>query len=446
MKDGPPAEPPRRTQLERWFRAGLEAVSPERVLERALVGEGDHLEIGGDRLPDGSSLVVLAVGKAACPMARALERRAAGRLRRGLAITKDGHASAVEGFEVREAAHPVPDARSARAARDALAFAAGVASDETLVVLLSGGASSLTSLPVEGISMEALARTNRWLLASGADIAELNCVRKHLGAFGGGRLALASPAARIDLLVISDVPGDRLDVIGSGPCAADPSSWRDALDVVRRYEGEQALPEEVVRTLERGAGGGFPETPSPGDARLDRVRAHVVASNTDARSAVCAAAAADGWSVVDAGASLAGEARDVGAQFVSLSRGALAGAARGVCVAGGETTVTLRGAGLGGRCQELALAAAAAERGRADWTLLAAGTDGGDGPTDVAGAHADGGTCQRAARAGRDAEGALRENDSHRFFAAEGGLFRTGPTPTNVMDLVLAGVVAGQAS
>jgi glycerate-2-kinase len=432
-----PRRPRAQARLEDWFRAGLAAVSPERALARLLEGDGAELRIGGEPLAAGSRIFALAIGKAACPMALALERRAGDRLARGLAITKDGHALALARFAVREAAHPVPDARSVAAAREALDVAGKARPEDCLVVLLSGGASALTTLPGPGLTLDDLVRTNEWLLASGADIHELNCVRKHLGAFGGGRLALASRARRIELLAISDVPGDRLDVIGSGPCTPDPTTWADALEVARRRGGRDQLPARVMACLDRGARGELPETPEADAGSLRHVRAHVIASNADARRAVVEAARQRGTPAHDAGERLRGEAREVGGELVTSFRASRGRDAAGLWVIGGETTVTLRGTGRGGRCQELALAAALAGRAEPGWALLAAGSDGGDGPTDAAGAFADAGTVERGQKAGMRADRALARNDSHGFFEREGGLVRTGPTRTNVMDLAL---------
>ena len=436
-----PAGPPGRHELEAWLRAGVEAVSPQHVLADVLASHRGTFQIASESVPPGVGVVGLAIGKAACAMARELSRAAGPLLRRGLAITKQDHAFPLEGWEVREASHPVPDGRSTLAAHAAMSLVREMNARDVLVVLLSGGASSLTALPIEGVSLDELAGVGAWLLACGADIEEMNCVRKHLGAFGGGRLALAAAAARIHLLAISDVRADRLDVIGSGPCTGDASTWSDAFEVVRRYGGLDRLPAGVIEALERGVSEGRGETPKPEDPRLSRVRAEVVATNTEARHAACGAARRAGWAVVDGGTSLCGEAREVGAGLVAEARSVLAGVGeRGVYVAGGETTVTLRGDGRGGRCQELALAAALAEQRHADWSLLAAGSDGGDGPTDAAGAHSDGETIARGRMAGRSGAEALASNDSYGFFAEEGGVLRTGPTQTNVMDLVFVGV------
>jgi len=432
------AETPRGL-LEAVFRAALAAVDAGEAVARATSAPGAPPEILGERLPPDARLVVLAAGKAACTMAAALEARFGPRIVRGLAVTKDGHALPLARCAVREAGHPVPDARSGAAGREALALAAGTRGDEILVVLLSGGASALLSAPPDGVSQEDLARTNVALLASGAGIEELNAVRKHLSVVSGGRLAAASGAGRVLVLAISDVIGDALDVIGSGPCAADPSRFADALAVLRRrgLDAPDALPAGVRAHLVAGAEGRLDETPKSGDPRLARVRSAVLASNADALAAARAAAQARGVEARIVTRALAGEARSAGRRLIALGRALRPAPVSRLLLAGGETTVTVRGRGRGGRCQELALAAALALAGDSALALLAAGTDGSDGPTDAAGAYADGGSVGRGAAAGIDAAAALARNDAHAFFAAEGGQLRTGPTGTNVMDLVL---------
>lgn len=429
----------RRALLEALFRAGLAAVDARSAVARAVSTGPGGLEILGETLPADARLVVLAAGKAACAMAGALEAAVGPRIVRGLAVTKDGHALALARCGVREAGHPVPDERSAAAGREALALASDAREDETLVVLLSGGASALLSTPPPGVTPGDLARTNAALLASGAGIEELNAVRKHLSAVSGGRLAAATRAARVFVLAISDVIGDALDVIASGPCAGDPSTFADALAVLRRrgLDDPGALPERVLARLEAGAAGRLEETPKPGDPRLARVRSAVLARNADAIGAAREAARSHGVTSHVVSRALAGEARVAGRRLAALGSALRTSARPQLLLAGGETTVTVRGPGRGGRCQELALAAGLALDGRPRVALLAAGTDGSDGPTDAAGAYVDGGSVTRGAAAGADAAGALARNDAHAFFAAEGGLVRTGPTHTNVMDLVL---------
>ncbi|UCE87731.1 MAG: DUF4147 domain-containing protein, partial [Deltaproteobacteria bacterium] len=337
---------------------------------------------------------------------------------------------------LREAGHPIPDARGERAAREALALAAGARADEVLLVALSGGASALLSCPAPGLELADLAATTGELLRSGADIEELNAVRKHLSRIGGGQLAQRARCRRIFVLCVSDVLGDRLDVIGSGPCAPDPTTYRDALTVIERRGLRDRIPASVLRHLEEGLRGARDETPKPGDPRFDRVRSQVIANNRAALRAAARAAARRGLMAVTLSDAVRGEARVVGRRLAALAR-SLRGRSPVCLLAGGETTVTVRGPGRGGRNQELALAAAlelSASRGVA---LLAAGTDGTDGPTDAAGAFADPGTVGRGAARGVDARACLDRNDSYRFFEAEGGLLRSGPTRTNVMDLAL---------
>ncbi len=427
----------RRATLEAIFRAGLEAVDPEALVARAVERRADGgLRVAGEALPPSSRLVVLAAGKAACAMARGLESAAGDRIARGLAVTREGHALPLHGLDVLEAAHPVPDERSARAARAALALAGSVRGHEAFVVLLSGGASALLTGPQPGLRQEDLAATTSLLLAAGADIDELNAVRKHVGVASGGRLASAAHGARVIALVLSDVIGDRLDVIASGPCSPDPTTFGDALTVLERHALLARVPSAVRAHLEAGARGGRSETPKPGDPALSAARAHVLAGNGDALAGARREAERRGLRTVVVSPALAGEARVAGRRLAALAL-AVRAALPVLLLAGGETTVHVRGEGRGGRNQELALAAALALAGAPDVTLLAAGTDGSDGPTDAAGAFADGGTVARGTAAGCDARAALARNDAHGFFVCEGGVLRTGPTRTNVMDLAL---------
>ena len=427
--------PPRRAELEAIFHEALAAVDGGECVRRAL-GEGPALEISGRPLPPHARVVLLAVGKAAVAMARACEERLGERIAAGLAITKEGHGGPLQRCVLRESGHPVPDARSERAGREALAFVGATRPGDVLCVLLSGGASSLVTCPLDGLSLEDLAATTRLLLAAGADIEELNTVRKHLAAVAGGRLARQARAGRIEVLTLSDVPGDRLDVIASGPLAADPTRFADALGVLDRRGLVSTVPASVRAHLEAGAKGQVAETPKPGDGSVARVRTTLIASNRTALEAAREAALRRGLDTRVVAEPLAGEARDEAVRLVKLAR-ALSADVPGCLLAGGETVVTVRGAGRGGRSQELALAAALELEGGPPLALLAAGTDGSDGPTEAAGAYADEGTAARGRGAGLDPAASLAENDSHGFFAAEGGLFVTGPTGTNVMDLVL---------
>jgi hydroxypyruvate reductase len=426
-----------RAELEGIFRAGLSAVEGEARVRDAVAREGRRLRVAGELLPEGARVHALAVGKAAAAMASALEDRAGDLLASGLCVTKRGHGRALGRFALREAGHPLSDAASVEAALAAIELVRGVPPSDVVLVLLSGGTSALLTCPAQGLSLDDVACTTDLLMRAGAGIVELNVVRKHLTKLFGGRLAELARGRRVEVLAVSDVAGDRLDVIGSGPCAPDPSTYADAVAVLRDRGIAASAPRSVVAHLAAGARGQLPETPKPGDPIFERVHSTVLASNQHARRAALAEAGARGLRAVDLGEVLRGEAREVGRRLGALARAA--SSADPVClVAGGETTVTVRRGGRGGRSQELALAAALALQGNPGTTLLAAGTDGTDGPTDAAGAFADAETVGRGARAGKDALEHLDANDSYAFFEAAGGLFRTGPTGTNVMDLCLA--------
>lgn len=440
-----PAGP--RDQLDQILRAAIRSVDARVAVERELVVESSGLSVCGYKLSGSAKLVVVAIGKAAAPMAAALAAKVPERIRAGLVVTKDGHANGhdLTAYQVFESGHPLPDGRGEVAARKVLELVAMADPDDLLLVLLSGGASALVSLPPKGISAEELAATNRLLLASGADIAELNAVRKHLSQISGGRLAKSAAASQIAVLAISDVVGNRLDVIASGPCAPDPSTFREALEVLERRGLTQEVPARVLNYLNRGRVGDEAESPKPGERTFARVRHRIVASNADARRAAAAEAIALGARAISLGECIRGEAAQVGRRIAALSAALSAAvvAEKPVClIAGGESVVRVTGRGVGGRNQELALAAAieldrSATQGP---VLLAVGTDGSDGPTPAAGAWADVATVARGKRCAVDAHRALVDNDSHGFFRAESGLIVTGPTGTNVMDLVLVWV------
>lgn len=424
-----------REQLEEILSAALAAVDARTCVREFVHCDGERLEVGGSIVP--TPVGVVAVGKAAAAMAQAFEIAAGDAIAWGIAITKDGHGLSLSHHEVRESGHPIPDARSERAAREVAARIRDPDSAKTLIVLLSGGASALWACPRGDVTAADLARTTRALLASGADIEDMNTVRKHLTELSGGRMAREARASRIVVLAMSDVIGDRLDVIASGPCTPDPTTFADALRVLARYGLRERVPSAVRAHLEAGARGECEETPKPGDPLFGRVAQFVVASNRRALAAAARAAAAAGSLPLIVSEALAGEAREVGRRFAALSRSIRS--ERPVCLlAGGETTVQIRGRGRGGRNQELALAAALALEGADGVDLLAAASDGSDGPTDAAGAFADGRTTARGRALGIDAQASLDDNDSYRYFAAEGGLLRTGPTRTNVMDLTIA--------
>ena len=428
-----------RQALEGLYRVALERVDPERCVAQKVSVASGATTIGGHALPDGSRVWLLAAGKAAAPMARALESALGDRLARGLVVTKDGHGLPPGRLALRETGHPVPDPRSQAAGLEALALASRVPPQDVLVIALSGGASSLWSCPLAGLEMPDVAETTRLLLQAGASIDELNAVRKHLTALSGGRLARRARAGWVVVLILSDVVGDAPSTIASGPCSADSTTYADALEIMERYRILEAAPARVRVHLKAGAAGDREESVKPGDPALRRVVVTSVGRNRDALAAAERAAYRRGLKPYLVTGAMRGEASQAGRRLAWLARAArpAAGQAARLLLAGGETTVSVQGDGRGGRSQELALAAAIVLEGAPGITVLAAGTDGTDGPTGAAGAFADGDTVGRGLRAGADARDALARNDSHGFFAREGGLLSTGPTRTNVMDLVL---------
>jgi hydroxypyruvate reductase len=421
--------------------AALAAVAPDAAIRRHLRREDDRLVAGSAAydLSAGRRLVVGA-GKASGLMARGVEEVLGDRVDAGLVIVKDGHAVPTERVRLREAAHPLPDARGVAATSELLALVRGLGADDLVILLLSGGGSALLEQPAAGLSLAALQATTDLLLRSGASIQELNAVRKHLSAVKGGGLArAAAPAAVLDL-VLSDVVGSPLDVIASGPAAPDPTTYADAAGVLTRYGLWDQVPEPVAAHLRAGLAGGRPETPKPGDPLFERVAHVIVGSNAHAAEAAVARASALGLNAPLLSTYVEGEAREVGRVLAALARElATSGrpVARPAClVLGGETTVTVRGDGLGGRNQEVALGAVVGLAGLPDVLVLGAATDGGDGPTDAAGAWADGTTLARAQALGLDPHAFLARNDAYHFFAPLGDLSITGPTLTNVNDLM----------
>lgn len=382
----------RRAHLEAIWRAGVAACLPERVVPAHL-----------PEAPKGRT-ILLALGKAAVPMARAVEEAWQGPLA-GLAVTRRGAGAPLDRLEVMEAAHPVPDESSVAAAERLLALARDAGADDLVLVLLSGGASALACLPGEGLGLAEKRRITADLLKSGAAIGEINCVRRHLSRFKGGRLALAAAPAQLVTLAVSDVVGDAAEDIGSGPTAGDASTLADARVVLRRHG--IGVPE-----------GGWSETPDavPGEYRI-------VACGRDALAAAAAEAARLGYAphVLEC----TGEAREVAKAHAALARSAPPATA---IISGGELTVTVAGEGAGGPNQEYALAAALALRGT-EVAGLAADSDGIDGASEAAGAFFDGATADAGA------EDALKRNDSGGFLGSRGALFVTGPTGTNVNDL-----------
>lgn len=435
--------PPKLDRLVvRLLGAGLEAGDPGAALRRHVSRSGSIVRVGGRRydLRRHGRVVVVGAGKATARMAVALEDILGERITDGLIVVKYGYGCPTSRVAVAEAAHPVPDRAGQDAAARVLSLAGGLRREDLLFVLLSGGASSLLPAPAEGVSLAAMQRTTGLLLRSGASIREINGVRKHLSALQGGRLLAATPATVVSL-ILSDVLGNDLSAIGSGPTAADPTTFADACTVLRRYGLWRAVPPSVRAALTEGVKGRRDETPKPGAPLFRRVQNQIVGSNTASVAAVEEEARQAGLRPLVLSTTLTGEAREAAQLFGGIAREIVASGRpvkRPACViAGAELTVTVRGRGLGGRAQEFALAAAREIAGLPDVWLAGLGTDGTDGPTEVAGAIVDGQTAALAARAGLDPTELLLENDSHRFFEKLGGHLVTGPTGTNVNDLYL---------
>jgi glycerate 2-kinase len=435
-------QPRARAILARILEAGLSAVDPGAALRRTVKRTGSRLWIGGQRydLPARSRVAAIGAGKASARMAAALEQAIGARLTGGLVVVKYGHVVPTRTIEVCEAGHPIPDWAGQKAAAGILTFIGALEADDLLFVLLSGGASSLLAAPAPGLTLLDKRKTTDLLLRSGATIHDINCVRKHLSAIKGGCLAAATKA-RIVSLILSDVQGDDLGTIGSGPTAPDPSTYGDACAVLKAYGIWDAVPSRVRAHLLDGKRGAHDETPKPGSALFRRVQNQIIGNNSKAVEAVESAARRAGLRPLVLTTSLTGEAKDVARVFGSIGRELAASnrpVGRPACViAGGELTVTVRGQGKGGRAQEFALAAALEIAGIPGVWIAAAGTDGTDGATDAAGAVVDGETVARAARLGLDPRDALHRSDSYAFFKKVGGHIVTGPTGTNVNDLYL---------
>ncbi len=426
--------------MRRILLAALDAAAPALAVRRALTLRRQTLRVDG-RLYDLrriAQVVAIGAGKASVPMARAVCEVLRGRLDSVFVVAPSpvpGRAKSE--IAVVEAGHPIPDRRGMHAARHVLQLASSLGKDDLLIVLLSGGASSLLPLPAGGLTLTDKQRTTQLLLSSGATIAEVNAVRKHLSAIKGGRLAAATPASVLTL-ILSDVGGDDLGVIGSGPTAPDRTTFLDAVRIVRRYGLWGRLPVAVRIHLVEGLAGWRDETPKPRSQIFRRVQHAVVGNNRLAVEEAAKAAHKEGYESVLLGMFVTGEsgqfARWMGELGKELARRTtLPGP---VCVlAGGELTVTVRGSGTGGRAQEFALAAALAVQGTPGVWVAGFGTDGRDGPTDAAGAVADGETVARGKRKRMDAARFLRKHNSYTFFKKVGGHIKTGLTGTNVNDL-----------
>jgi glycerate 2-kinase len=423
------------------FQAGIEAAGAANAVRRHVRRDSDILAVGDKNydLADFSGVFVIGAGKASAEMARPLEEILGDQLVFGFINVKYGHGRPLRRIEVNEAGHPVPDEaglRGAEKVKDML----GLTGEQDLVIfLLSGGGSALLPSPAPGLTLDDLQRLTQSLLESGADIREINTIRKHVSTVKGGQLArLAFPSTLVSL-VLSDVIGDSLDSIASGPTVPDGTTFADCLRILEKYGLAGKIPAAVLEHLKKGARGENEETPKSDDPAFARTQNLIIGSNIQSLLAAEKKAKALGYNSLILSSSIEGETRDIARMHAALAREILASGhpvqRPAALISGGETTVTIRGKGLGGRNQEFALAAAIAIDGLADIAVLSGGTDGTDGPTEAAGAVADGETVRRARALGLEAADYLRENDSYHFFEPLGDLLKTGPTLTNVMDL-----------
>jgi hydroxypyruvate reductase len=429
------------------FQAGIAAVEPARAVRSCLRIEGEMLIAGKNRLQlAGGRVFIVGMGKAAAPMAAAVEEVLGERIARGAVVTRYGHGQPLRCIELLEAGHPLPDERGLAAARAVEEVLAEAGADDLVIVLISGGGSALLPAPAGEIALAEKAVVTCLLQEAGADIGELNTVRKHLSRLKGGGLARLAAPARLLSLILSDVVGDPLDVIASGPTVADPTTFAEALAVLARYHLLDRVPPVILDHLRRGEAGDIPETPKANASFFDRTINLLVGSNAIAVFAAAEQAKKLGYRTLVLSTTVTGETRPVAAVHAAMAREVLTSGnplpPPACLISGGETTVAVRGGGKGGRNQEFALAAAREIAGLPGTLSLSAGTDGTDGPTDAAGAFADGTTTARAAAMGLAPARHLENNDTYPFFAALGDLLVTGPTRTNVMDLRIILVAA----
>ena len=424
------------------FRAGLKAVDPERAIRKYVRCKGDELFVGDcsyslDRF---KRILLVGAGKGTAPMAKALEDILGDRLTNGLIIVKYGHGIPLKKTKSMEAGHPIPDEAGLRATEELLKQVQECTEKDLIICAFSGGGSALLPAPSLPFNLDQKQEITHLLLECGATINEINAIRKHLSRSKGGWLAKEAYPATLVSLLLSDVIGDKLDVIASGPTVPDESTYSDCIEIIERYDLINRLPESVVEYFKQGASGDLPETPKDGDPVFSKVQNLIVGNNREALLVAKKQAISFGYNTLVLSSQIEGEAKEVAQVFAAIGKEicqvGLPVSPPACILAGGETTVTIQGKGKGGRNQELALACAIAIDGWEGIYMLSAGTDGTDGPTDAAGAIVSGLTCKRAGQASLNPHAFLLANDSYSFFESLGDLLKTGPTRTNVMDII----------
>lgn len=423
------------------FEAGIRAVDPYEGIRRCCKMEGNVLDVNG-RSYDLSSVkdvYIVGAGKASARMAQGLEIMLGRRVKGGIINCKYGEPLRLDFVEVHEAGHPIPDRNGVRGSKRILDLARRADEKDLLLCVLSGGGSALLPLPVDEISLEEKQETTEVLLSCGAPINEINAVRKHISLIKGGRLAEAAFPAQVISLILSDVIGDPIDVIASGPTVADGSCFQDCIDIFEKYSIKERIPPGVLEYIKRGQEGKVQETPKPGDPLFERTQNVIIGNNLQCLMAARQMAIDLGYNAIVLSTLIQGDTGEAARFHAAVAKEVVRTGnpvERPACIiSGGETTVVVRGSGKGGRNQEFVLAFAMEIEDLEGVVVLSGGTDGTDGLTDAAGAIADGHTIKRARQLGIEARDFLKNNDSYHFFKAIDGLLITGPTNTNVMDL-----------
>jgi hydroxypyruvate reductase len=430
-----------RATAEDIFFSGLNGVEPENAIKRHIRRLGNDLVTpnGTYDLNTYRNIYIVGGGKAGAPMAKAMEDILGERISEGLVIVKYGHGEETRKVKVLEAAHPIPDESGVRHTKELLDLLKRTQGNDLVVCLLSGGGSALMIAPAEGVSLQEKQELTRHLLECGASINEINTLRKHVSAIKGGRLAKAACPSTVICLILSDVVGDDLSTIASGPTYPDGTTFSSCLEILERYGIKEKISKTIIEYLEMGCGNQEEETLKRGNPALEKTENIIVGSNIQALQSAKAKADTLGFNTLILSSSIEGETKDVAKVHAAIVKEIIATEnpiKRPACIlSGGETTVKIQGTGKGGRNQEFALVVATEIDGIKGVTILCAGTDGNDGPTDAAGAIVDGDSMSRSLKKGLKAREFLDNNDSYSFFSIQGDLFKTGPTKTNVMDL-----------
>jgi glycerate 2-kinase len=421
------------------FMHAVEAVKPSTLIRNHVCWQSRKLDIGDNvvELKSSSRLFVIGAGKASALMAQTMEEILGDIITRGIVVTKHEHGLALNKVRLIEAGHPIPDENSVRATEEIVKLVSDLTPDDLVIFLLSGGASSLLADYPEGSNLLEVQQTFDLLLKSGADIHEMNTVRKHISNVKGGQLAKHIYPARLYALILSDVIGDDLDVIGSGPTVDDKSTFKDAWNVLAKYGIINKIPAAIKQYMEEGCEGRIQDTPKKGDQSFINAHNIIIGSNSIALQAAASKASELGYHSIIITSILKGEASVLG-QMLSKNAIEYQGLVPACLLYGGESTVTIKGNGLGGRNMELALAAGIDIVSHPNITVLSAGTDGTDGPTDAAGAVVNSTIMKKAMNGGDDPRQFLQRNDSYHFFSHANALIKTGATQTNVMDVMFA--------